>query len=146
MSSHTNFQQNIHSTTTSRPLKSLPALGVLLFVGVSIFAATAGIRSAGEAVPIEQTTQVIYQGDKTPTPTAKAVAAADKFLAALDEQQKAKAVYDFDSDKRPRWSNLPVTFVPRNGAPSWRSEQGTTRRRHGSGCISAEQTWLPEGS
>lgn len=115
MSSRSNSQQNIHDTTTLRPRKSLPALGVLVFVGFAIYAATAGLPSAGEIMPSERPGQVVNQGEKTPAHTAKAVAAADKFLASLNEKLTAQAVYEFNSDKRPKWSNLPVTFVPRNG-------------------------------
>lgn len=50
-------------------------------------------------------------GDKKP----EAVAAASAFLESLDAKQRDKAAYDFNSDKKPNWSNLPVTFVPRNG-------------------------------
>jgi hypothetical protein len=48
---------------------------------------------------------------------AAAVAKANAFLATLTDQQRAKALYDFDSAKKPSWSNLPVTSVPRNGLP-----------------------------
>jgi hypothetical protein len=54
-------------------------------------------------------------GDKEAAQTAKAIAAAEVFLAALDETQRAKALYAFDSTKRSGWSNLPITSVPRNG-------------------------------
>src|SRR5262245_19544499 len=46
---------------------------------------------------------------------AQAVAKADAFLASLDEAQRGKALFDFASAKKPSWSNLPVTMVPRNG-------------------------------
>jgi hypothetical protein len=107
MTSQTHLQPKIHR-------KSLPALGVLLFVGFAIYASKAELPSAGEAAA--EQAEPAKQGAKVPAHTAKAVAAAEKFLAALDEKQKAKAVYDFNSDKRPSWSNLPVTNVPRNGA------------------------------
>jgi hypothetical protein len=51
--------------------------------------------------------------DKKPTP--KAVAAVKAFLDSLDDKQKEKVQLKFDSDKKSKWSNLPVTFVPRNG-------------------------------
>lgn len=46
---------------------------------------------------------------------ANAVAKADAFLQTLDEQQRGKVLFAFDSAKKPSWSNLPVTIVPRNG-------------------------------
>ena len=44
-----------------------------------------------------------------------AVAAANAFLDSLDAGQREKAVYEFDSSQKSRWSNLPVRMVPRNG-------------------------------
>lgn len=44
-----------------------------------------------------------------------AVAKANTFLETLDEPQRGKALFEFDSAKKPSWSNLPVTMVPRNG-------------------------------
>ena len=53
--------------------------------------------------------------EKPSAATARAVAAADGFLASLDAKQKEKAAFDFASDRKSKWSNLPVTIVPRNG-------------------------------
>jgi hypothetical protein len=53
--------------------------------------------------------------EKPATATDRAVTATNKFLDALGADQRKKAVYEFDSTKKSRWSNLPVTFVPRNG-------------------------------
>jgi hypothetical protein len=48
--------------------------------------------------------------------TGETAAAAKKFLAALDDAQRGKAVYDFkDEEQRKRWSNLPTTMVKRGG-------------------------------
>lgn len=48
--------------------------------------------------------------------TARAVSAAQKFLATLDKQQQAAAVFPFtDETQRKRWSNLPVAMVKRAG-------------------------------
>lgn len=52
-------------------------------------------------------------GDKT----SEAIAKANAFLDLLEEKQKAKVLYEYDSAKKPSWSNLPVTMVPRNGLP-----------------------------
>ncbi len=46
---------------------------------------------------------------------ANAVAKANAFLQTLDDQQRGKVLFAFDSAKKPSWSNLPVTIVPRNG-------------------------------
>jgi hypothetical protein len=57
----------------------------------------------------------VIDDEKTAAPTAHAVAAANAFLDALDAKQREKALYEFNSERKPRWSNLPVTMVPRNG-------------------------------
>lgn len=49
------------------------------------------------------------------TIVATAVAKANAFLESLDATQRDKALFAFDSLKKPSWSNLPVTMVPRNG-------------------------------
>jgi hypothetical protein len=46
---------------------------------------------------------------------ANAVAKAKAFLETLDAKQRDKVLLAFDSAKKPSWSNLPVTMVPRNG-------------------------------
>src|SRR5579859_1979629 len=47
---------------------------------------------------------------------ADVTAAANKFLATLDDGQRAKAVYRFDDEaQRKRWSNLPTSMVKRGG-------------------------------
>jgi Protein of unknown function (DUF3500) len=56
--------------------------------------------------------QTVAAGDKA---MANAVAKAKTFLDSLDAKQREKALLEFDSAKKPSWSNLPVTFVPRNG-------------------------------
>jgi hypothetical protein len=48
---------------------------------------------------------------------ANAVAKANAFLETLDRQERARVLLAFDSAKKPVWSNLPVTMVPRNGLP-----------------------------
>lgn len=55
------------------------------------------------------------KGKENVAPTSRAVEAANAFLGALDAMQREKAQLKFDSAKKPNWSNLPVTFVPRNG-------------------------------
>jgi hypothetical protein len=52
---------------------------------------------------------------KPGAPAQRAAAAANSFLNALDAKQRENAVYEFGSAKKSKWSNLPVTFVPRNG-------------------------------
>jgi Protein of unknown function (DUF3500) len=50
------------------------------------------------------------------TATSRIVSAANTFLSTLDEKQRQSVMFAFDDDKqRARWSNLPVSFVPRGG-------------------------------
>src|SRR4051812_24541395 len=56
------------------------------------------------------------QATSVSPPIARIVAAADAFLATLDDTQRKKVVYAFnDADQRARWSNLPVAMVSRGG-------------------------------
>jgi hypothetical protein len=50
------------------------------------------------------------------TPTAKIVDAANAFIATLDQNQKQSVGFAFDNEEqRKRWSNLPISIVPRKG-------------------------------
>ncbi len=62
-------------------------------------------------------------------PTAKAVAAANAFLATLDSRLKAKTQLELRNDLRARWSNLPTGVVmqadrARSGGPFERNGVG----------------------
>jgi hypothetical protein len=100
--------------TTSPSLNTEPAgrrtiafLGTLVFVIVSIGLS----RSTMTPAPATPT----GDRDKPSTPTTGAVAAAEAFLRSLDVKQREKAEFEFGSEKKANWSNLPVTIVPRNG-------------------------------
>ena len=47
--------------------------------------------------------------------TAKTVAAANAFLATLDDAERAKVTLPFAAEQKAKWSNFPVGMVPRNG-------------------------------
>lgn len=101
--------RNSPPPTTGRGgnLKSLAMLATLSVVGMALYASSAWL-------PPASTTAVA--GDEKPgNPTAHAVMAATKWLDALDANQRDQALYDFTSPKKPNWSNLPVSFVQRNG-------------------------------
>lgn len=52
----------------------------------------------------------------TSNATGEIVAAANKFLASLDDGQRSKVVFDFkDNEQRKRWSNLPQAMFKRAG-------------------------------
>lgn len=57
------------------------------------------------------------QGNPTAhQPAGEIVAAANKFLASLTEEQRSKVVFDFKDDaQRKRWSNLPAAMFKRAG-------------------------------
>ena len=82
--------------------KVLSALGTVLVLGLLVVASRSGIGASFTAAA----------GDQT---AANAVDKANAFLETLDAKQREKALLPFDSTKKPSWSNLPVTFVPRNG-------------------------------
>jgi hypothetical protein len=81
----------------------LTALATVLLLGVAVYS------SRETAV-----TGLAAGDDKA---TTNAVAKANAFLETLDAQQREKVLYKYDSAKKPSWSNLPVTMVPRNGLP-----------------------------
>ena len=50
------------------------------------------------------------------TATARIVGAANAFLATLDAKQRQRVTFAFDDEQqRKRWSNFPITIVPRAG-------------------------------
>ena len=61
------------------------------------------------------------------TATSQMVSAANKFLSTLDEKQRQAVLFPFDDTaQRQRWSNFPVSFVPRGGINL--KEMNTTQR------------------
>jgi hypothetical protein len=89
--------------------KALALLAAVGIIGVALYLARDPLPDAPVAVAGDS------KDKKETTPTAGAVSAANSFLDALDAKQREKATLDFASDKKPNWSNLPVTFIPRNG-------------------------------
>jgi hypothetical protein len=50
------------------------------------------------------------------TATSRIVSAANNFLSTLDQKQRQAVLFSFDDEEqRKRWSNFPVSFVPRSG-------------------------------
>lgn len=95
---------NAPPSASHRGRMILALLSVLLLIGIGLYAAR-------EVTPGQSS---VVAGEKA-TPTARAVAAANTFLDVLDANQREKVTYEFGSAKKSNWSNLPVTFVPRNG-------------------------------
>src|SRR5262245_9679820 len=74
----------------TRALRLAPALGCIVLLAVAvIFSANVSGRDQG---------------------IADAVTKTNAFLATLDAPQREKVLLDFDSGKKPTWSNLPVTM------------------------------------
>ncbi len=86
--------------------KSFAMLATVLLLGGTLYASRSALPTAPADDPKDK---------KAEAPTTGAVAAANKFLGALTPELREKAVYEFGSVKKPNWSNLPVTIVPRNG-------------------------------
>lgn len=95
--------------TVSGGRKSLPLLAAVLFVALGLYVSRNSLPSAPAAGTDEP------KGKAPLAPTPRAAAAATAFLDALDAKQREKALYEFANEKKSNWSNLPVSFVPRNG-------------------------------
>ena len=99
-----------------------------LFVLISALAIGAGASAQRAAAPASaeasarQAPAAKAPAQKAPASKAPAgpstlqtvVAAANAFVATLDEAQKAKTLFPFDSPQRTNWSNLPSGIYPRN--------------------------------
>src|SRR6185437_1500547 len=67
-------------------------------------------------IPILALVCTSLRADTPQAATARIVAAANAFLATLDESQKKHVMYAFDDEKqRATWSNLPTSMVSRGG-------------------------------
>jgi hypothetical protein len=103
-------------------------VSVFLLLGAgSTWRLTAGPRrlatTPAPALPVEPA--------KASDATGKMVAAAEAFLATLDDAGRAKVNFPFASDKKAQWSNFPVGVYRRNGL-RWGDlsapERGAARR------------------
>ncbi len=90
------FQESLHGRTPrKRPTRSASVLGCVVLLALAVYFSR----------DLSGDDQVV----------ANAVAKANAFLKTLDDQQRGKVLFEFDSAKKPAWSNLPVTIVGRNG-------------------------------
>jgi hypothetical protein len=90
--------------------KLVAVIGTVSLVSLSIYLANESGFLPDEATAAEP------RAWRAATAPADAAAAANAFLETLDAKQKEKAALEFGSAKKPNWSNLPTTAVPRNGA------------------------------
>jgi hypothetical protein len=88
--------------------RAFAMLIAVLFIGIALDATQSPLPPAPAAAADDPK-------DKKAAPTPRAVESANAFLDALDAKQREKALFEFGSEKKSNWSNLPVTFVPRNG-------------------------------
>jgi Protein of unknown function (DUF3500) len=89
---------------------ALALFSAALFVGLAFYASRSPLPT-GPAVAAADDSK-----DKTPAAsTPQAVAGATAFIDSLNAKQREKTLYDFASTKKSTWSNLPTSFVPRNG-------------------------------
>jgi len=64
------------------------------------------------------TTLILFSlsGVRAQTATSRIVSAANSFLSTLDQNQKQRVLFAFDDrEQRTRWSNFPISIVPRAG-------------------------------
>jgi hypothetical protein len=104
-----NYQEITMSGTVQQTPKSggrkiFAMLCAVLMIGVALYASYSPMSSAPATLIEDQK-----------KPNLRAFEAATAFLDALDAKQRDKALYEFGSDKKPNWSNLPVSVVQRNG-------------------------------
>ncbi len=87
--------------------KAFAMLGAAFLIAAAIY--------LSQSAPEPTVAAELAPENRSGAPTPNAVAAANAFLDSLDAAKREKAVYDFGSGKKPNWSNLPISFVPRNG-------------------------------
>ncbi len=112
MGEHQSREPSYKTTGQKGGVKFLPALGAVLVVALSLYASRASMETAAEPRAPAQEVGTAKGQDKV---AGKAAAAANAFLDMLDAKQREKALLEYDSGRKPKWSNLPVTMVPRNG-------------------------------
>jgi Protein of unknown function (DUF3500) len=96
-----------------RPLMPL-FLGVIVAAGVVEAVVPTSRTGAERAWP--DASDVVAHPAAATSLTAKAVAGAEAFKASLSSAQRATVQYPFSSPAKEKgWSNLPTSFVPRNG-------------------------------
>jgi hypothetical protein len=89
--------------------KAIALLAAVLIVSAALY------LSHSQITPIPTAAADDPKDKKAAAPTPQAVEAANAFLDSLDAKRREKALLEFGSDKKPKWSNLPTNLVPRNG-------------------------------
>src|SRR5436190_10105185 len=74
------------------------------------------MRLAALVVALVAALALSVTGAMAQTGTARMLTAANSFLGSLSAPQRQRVLFAFDdAQQRTRWSNLPVTMVPRAG-------------------------------
>jgi len=81
-------------------------IGTVAVLGVVVAIAAGVSARPGDSAPAQA---------PAPDATARIVAAAQAFVATLDDAGKTKVLFAFDSPQRSRWSNLPTGIFERGG-------------------------------
>src|SRR5438552_2566770 len=89
--------------------KVLAMFGAMVLIALTLYAS----RDSLPPTPVAAAEDA--KDKKATDPAPRAVEAANAFLDSLDDKLREKATLEYASEKKPNWSNLPVTFVPRNG-------------------------------
>lgn len=106
-----------HKTKYSAVIAAILVAGVLacsLAFGSVRF--LTGVFFGVNTSPIEMPIKASFEDRQTDAKTTAIVAATDRFLASLDEDQLATVMFDFDDNtQRSNWSNFPEGMIPRGG-------------------------------
>ncbi len=109
------LQKELQGKRSPHPRRVIPAVGVIFLMGFSVYSSE--LSSQPSLPEVSPSTDLVIESvnEQSPAYLANAIAATDKFVKLLDDKLKGKALFDFNSEKRPGWSNLPPNMVPRNG-------------------------------
>jgi Protein of unknown function (DUF3500) len=90
-----------------------------IVVGLSVLVSVlAGCGAATQTTQMQNTTAKaapVVDPARENDATGRTVAAANAFLATLDDAGRAKVNFPFDGDQKTKWSNFPNGIYPRNG-------------------------------
>jgi hypothetical protein len=86
-----------------------------LIIAICLLALLYAGCTAGGTTTAEKPAATPVQPAQPTDATAKAVAAANAFLATLDDAGRGKVNFPLDSELKRRWSNFPVGMYPRHG-------------------------------
>ena len=108
MSDHKTEKFQDIGVNRTRGVRSLPMLGAVLLLGLTLYASRCGGAARGRHHPAGP--------GRTRREGRRQGGGCGQRLPGVARRRAAhKVALPFDSGKKPGWSNLPVTMVPRNG-------------------------------